>query len=170
MRVHSTRLPFLRRAVCIDDGPAPDGAFESWTDFLRSDRQGIGRARRCDRCRGRADRSRPGVLLVRLDREAESDRPRAPRRRDSVLALASDLRDRSATCAPGPRTASSGPATSRRRWAPRFAAGGCLVLQRYFEPGEALQAHADRARHLAARLAASMGAPGRRSGRTTRST
>ena len=32
--VRSTRLPFLRRAICIDDAPA--GAFESWPEFLKN--------------------------------------------------------------------------------------------------------------------------------------
>ena len=107
---------------------------------LRSQRrQGVGGARRRDRCRGRADGSRHGVLLVRLDREAQGGPAHASRRRDSMLALDVKSLRSIPTCAPGPPTASSGPATSRRPWAPRLSAGGCLVLQRYFDPGEALR-------------------------------
>ena len=34
--IRSTRLPFLRGAVCIDEGQPVGGAVESWADFLRS--------------------------------------------------------------------------------------------------------------------------------------
>ena len=35
--LHSVRLPFLRRLVCIGDEPSLGGAFEPWPEFLRTD-------------------------------------------------------------------------------------------------------------------------------------
>ena len=113
--VQSKKLPFLRRAVCIGDA-APAGAFELWSDFLKNGplapaslvEEGIASQI------APTDRA-PGVLLFGLDWRAQGHRPRPPCRGDPVLALASRSSPWIPTFGPGPRTASSGPGTSRWR-------------------------------------------------------
>ncbi|HSY38653.1 MAG TPA: class I adenylate-forming enzyme family protein [Polyangia bacterium] len=138
--LQSTALPFLRRTVCIGED-APPGAFELWSDFLR---------------RGPGARMAPAALVEAAQAEvAPTDRgmvffssgstgkPKAIvhahragalqcwRWRD-VFALDPDVRTWTANgffwsgnfCMAVGST---------------FAAGGCLVLQRYFAPGESLK-------------------------------
>ena len=163
MSVHSTRLPFLRRAVCIDDGPAPEGAFESWSDFVAGDLKASGGAGRRDRRRGGANRSRHGVL----SRPARPRNPRpcctriVPRPFSAGAGLASLAID------PDVRTwAANGffwSGNFAQAMGSTFSAGGCLVLQRYFDPGEALKLMQVERVSLPARLAPSVGAAGGRS-------
>ena len=57
--VQSTRLPFLRRAVCIGDAP-PAGAFKLWSDFLRGEAMA------------------PAPLVEAMGSRRDSDRPPYP--------------------------------------------------------------------------------------------
>jgi acyl-CoA synthetase (AMP-forming)/AMP-acid ligase II len=133
-----TRLPFLRRAVCIDDGPAPAGAFESWKDFVQGDLKAS------------------AALVDAIDKEvAPTDRamvffssgstakPKAVLHTHRAAAIQCWRWSRIAAIDPEVRTWTA----NGFFWSGNFtqamgstlSAGGCLVLQRYFDPGEALR-------------------------------
>lgn len=139
---HSTRLPFLRRAVCIDErideGPALVGAFESWKDFVHGDLKAS------------------AALVDAIDEEvAPTDRamvffssgstakPKAVLHTHRAAAIQCWRWTRIAAIDPEVRTWTA----NGFFWSGNFSqamgstlsAGGCLVLQRYFDPGEALR-------------------------------
>jgi fatty-acyl-CoA synthase len=135
--VYSPRLPFLRRAVCIGDAPPLGRAVESWEEFVDGDLQA------------------PAALVEAIGAEiAPSDRAMVffssgstakPKgivhchraatiqfwRWRRIFALSSDVRTWTANAFfwSGNFTQAIGATLS---------VGGCLVLQRYFDPGEAL--------------------------------
>jgi len=133
--VRSTRLPFLRRAVCIGDAAA--GAFESWSDFLQND---LAPAELVDAAAAEIAPTDRGLVFFSSGTTA---RPKAIvhahraaalqcwRWRD-IFALDPDVRTWSA---------------NGFFWSGNFAmalgstlaAGGCIVLQRHFDTGEALR-------------------------------
>jgi acyl-CoA synthetase (AMP-forming)/AMP-acid ligase II len=136
--VRSTRLPFLRRAVCIDDGSPPQGAFESWRDFVAGDLKA------------------PAALVDAIDAEiAPADRGLVFFSSGSTAKPKAILHSHRAATLQSwrwPRILALDPDV--RSWAANgffwsgnfaqvmgstFAVGGCLVLQRYFDPGEALR-------------------------------
>ena len=134
----SPRLPFLRSAVCIDDAPPPQGAFESWNDFVHGARKA------------------PAAIIDAIDAEV------APTDRALVLfssgstakpkAILQSHRAATIQCWRWREILAIDPDV--RSWAANgffwsgnfaqvmgatFAAGGCLVLQRFFDPTEALK-------------------------------
>ena len=132
--LRSARLPFLRRAVCIDDAPA--GAFETWPDFLKNNLA-------------------PAALLEAIDAEiAPTDRgliffssgttakPKAIVHAHRAAALQCWRWRHIFALDPDVRTWSA----NGFFWSGNFAmalgstlaAGGCLVLQRHFDTSEAL--------------------------------
>ena len=133
--VLSTRLPFLRGAVCIGDAPA--GAFESWPDFLQND---LAPAELLEAIAAEIVPTDRGLVFFSSGTTA---RPKAIvhahraaalqcwRWRD-IFALDPDVRTWSA---------------NGFFWSGNFAmalgstlaAGGCIVLQRHFDTGEALR-------------------------------
>jgi len=138
VEARSTRLPFLRRAVCIDDRPAPAGAFESWKDFVAS-----------------GDKA-PAALVESIGAEvAPTDRALVFFSSGSTAkpkAILHTHRAAAIQCWRWRRI--FGVDADVRTWGANglfwsgnfaqalgatFAAGGCLVLQRYFVPGEALK-------------------------------
>jgi acyl-coenzyme A synthetase/AMP-(fatty) acid ligase len=136
--VRSPRLPFLRRLVCIDDRPPPQGAFETWSQFLRTEGAVLTRLVEAiaaqitpvDRALvffSSGSTAKPKAIL-HLHRAAAIQCWRWPR----FLGLDADVRTWTA---------------NGFFWSGNFAmalgatfgAGGCLVLQRFFLPGEALR-------------------------------
>jgi fatty-acyl-CoA synthase len=133
--VQSTRFPFLRRVVCIDDAAA--GAFESWPDFLQRD---LAPPELLDAIAAEVVPTDRGLVFFSSGTTA---RPKAIvhahraaalqcwRWRD-IFALDPDVRTWSA---------------NGFFWSGNFAmalgstlaAGGCIVLQRHFDTGEALR-------------------------------
>jgi fatty-acyl-CoA synthase len=134
--VHSTRLPFLRRAVCIGD-KTPAGAFESWSDFLAGP---LAPAALVDAIAAEVAPTDRGLLFFSSGSTAK---PKAIVHAHRAAAI---------QCWRWPSTFAID--TDVRTWTANgffwsgnfamaigatFAAGGCLVLQRHFVPGEALK-------------------------------
>jgi fatty-acyl-CoA synthase len=133
--VRSARLPFLRRAVCIGDPPS--GAFEGWPDFLKNN---LAPPALLDAIAAEIAPTDRGLVFFSSGTTAK---PKAIvhahraaalmcwRWRD-IFALDPDVRTWSA---------------NGFFWSGNFAmalgstlaAGGCLVLQRHFDTGEALR-------------------------------
>jgi fatty-acyl-CoA synthase len=134
---HSTRLPFLRRAVCIDE-TVSKGAIESWKDFVHGGLQAS------------------ATLIDAIDAEiAPTDRamvffssgstakPKAVLHTHRAAAIQCWRWSRVTAIDPEVRTWTA----NGFFWSGNFtqaigstlSAGGCLVLQRYFDPGEALR-------------------------------
>jgi fatty-acyl-CoA synthase len=135
---YSTHLPFLRRVICIDDAPAPRGAFESWRDVVEGDLKA------------------PAALLEAIEKEvAPTDRalvffssgstakPKAVLQTHRAAAIQCWRWSRIVAIDPDVRTWTA----NGFFWSGNFtqavgstlSAGGCLVLQRFFDPGEALE-------------------------------
>lgn len=136
--VHSARLPFLRSAVCIDDGNPVGGAVESWSDFVRSGPASLtpvlesidAEVAPTDRAMvffSSGSTAKPKAIL-HAHRAAAIQCWRWRR----IFALDSEVRTWTA---------------NGFFWSGNFAmavgatfsAGGCLVLQRFFASDEALQ-------------------------------
>ena len=119
----------------------PGGAIESWTDFLA--RAGTSRERWSRRPRRRFSPATPApaVLLLRLDQQAQGHPERASRRHDPDVALRAGCTTspRRTTSGPGAPTASSGPGNFGMALGNTLTSGGTLVLQRTFDPVEALE-------------------------------
>jgi fatty-acyl-CoA synthase len=133
--VRSTRLPFLRRAICI--GEVPAGAFEAWAEFLQSD---LAPADLLDAAAAETAPTDRGLVFFSSGTTAKpkaivhAHRAAALQcwRWRHIFALGSDVRTWSA---------------NGFFWSGNFAmalgstmaAGGCIVLQRHFDTGEALR-------------------------------
>ena len=135
--IHSVRLPFLRRLVCIGDMPGA-GAFEPWPEFLRTDAMALAplveaigaEISPVDRALvffSSGSTAKPKAIL-HMHRAAAIQCWRWRR----FLGLEADVR----TWAANGFFWSGNFAMALGS---TFASGGCLVLQRYFEPGEALR-------------------------------
>jgi fatty-acyl-CoA synthase len=141
--VQSTRLPFLRRAVCIGKS-APTGAFERWSDFLKG------------------GPFAPATLVEAIGKEvAPADRglvffssgstakPKAIVHTHRAAAMQCWRWRQIFAVDPDVRTWTANGLFWAGNFAmalgTTFAAGGCLVLQRYFEPGESLKLMQDEA-------------------------
>ncbi len=135
---HSTRLPFLRRAICIGNDLVPRGAFEAWESVIAGDRKAS------------------ATLVDAIDAEvAPTDRamvffssgstakPKAVLHTHRAAAIQAWRWSRIVAIDPNVRTWTA----NGFFWSGNFtqaigctlSAGGCLVLQRYFDPGEALK-------------------------------
>jgi fatty-acyl-CoA synthase len=133
--VRSTRLPFLRRAVCIDD--APSGAFESWPEFLKNN---LAPAALLEAVAAEIAPTDRGLVFFSSGTTAKPKAIVHAHRAAALMcwrwrhifALDSDVRTWTA---------------NGFFWSGNFAmalgstlaAGGCLVLQRHFDTGEALR-------------------------------
>jgi len=134
----STRLPFLRRAVCIDDNAPPAGAFESWKDFVAS-KQKVSPAH-IDAIEAEIAPTDRGLVLFSSGSTAKpkaiSHAHRAATimcwRWPGIFAIDPDVRTWSANGFFFSGNFAMGMGCT-------FAAGGCLVLQRYFDTAEALR-------------------------------
>lgn len=137
-KAYSTRLPFLRQAVCIDDVAAPQGAFESWQDFVHGDIKASA-----------AIVEAIGQEIAPTDRgmvffsSGSTAKPKAVSHTQRAAAIQCWRWALIAAIDPEVRTW----AANGFFWSGNFAqvmgatlaAGGCLILQRYFDAGEALQ-------------------------------
>jgi fatty-acyl-CoA synthase len=135
---HSTRLPFLRGAVCIDDGPPPQGAFESWKDFVHSDVKAS--AALVDAIDAEVTPTDRAMVFFSSGSTAK---PKAVLHTHRAAAIQCWRWSRIAAIDPDVRTWTA----NGFFWSGNFtqamgntlSAGGCLVLQRFFDPGEALK-------------------------------
>jgi fatty-acyl-CoA synthase len=135
--VYSTRLPFLRRAVCIGDAP-PAGAFERWSDVLH--KGPLAPASLVEAIAAEVAPTDRGLLFFSSGSTAKpkailhAHRAAAIQcwRWRTIFGLDTDVRTWTA---------------NGFFWSGNFAmalgatlaAGGSLVLQRHFAPGEALE-------------------------------
>jgi fatty-acyl-CoA synthase len=136
--IRSTRLPFLRGAVCIDEGKPVGGALESWDDFLRSGPPTL--APLMDAIRAEVAPTDRAMVFFSSGTTAK---PKAIMHSHRAAAI---------QCWRWRRIWGLG--ATVRTWTANgffwsgnfamalgctFAAGGCLVLQRYFATDEALR-------------------------------
>jgi fatty-acyl-CoA synthase len=133
--VRSTRLPFLRRAVCIDDAPA--GAFESWPEFLKNN---LAPAALLEAVAAEIAPTDRGLVFFSSGTTAK---PKAIVHAHRAAALMCWRWRHIFALDPDVRTWTA----NGFFWSGNFAmalgstlaAGGCLVLQRHFDTGEALR-------------------------------
>jgi fatty-acyl-CoA synthase len=133
--VRSTRLPFLRRAICIDDAPA--GAFESWPEFLKNN---LAPAALLDAVAAETAPTDRGLVFFSSGTTAK---PKAIVHAHRAAALMCWRWRHIFALDPDVRTWTA----NGFFWSGNFAmalgstlaAGGCLVLQRHFDTGEALR-------------------------------
>jgi acyl-CoA synthetase (AMP-forming)/AMP-acid ligase II len=133
----SPRLPFLRGAICIDDKPAPAGALVSWPDFLGSDKVS---AELVDAIGAEVAPTDRALIFFSSGTTA---RPKAILHSHRAAAIQCWRWRGIFNVDPDVRTwAANGYFWSGNfcmAIGTTFAAGGSLVLQRYFDPGEALR-------------------------------
>jgi fatty-acyl-CoA synthase len=133
--VRSTRLPFLRRAVCIDDAPA--GTFESWPEFLKNN---LAPAALLEAVAAEIAPTDRGLVFFSSGTTAK---PKAIVHAHRAAALMCWRWRHIFALDPDVRTWTA----NGFFWSGNFAmalgstlaAGGCLVLQRHFDTGEALR-------------------------------
>jgi acyl-CoA synthetase (AMP-forming)/AMP-acid ligase II len=137
--MHSARLPFLRRAVCIGDSLLPSqGAFELWSDFLS--KGPLAAASLVDAIAAEVAPTDRGLIFFSSGSTAK---PKA---------ILHAHRAATIQCWRWPKI--FGVDAEVRTWTANgffwsgnfamalgatFAAGGCLVLQTHFAPGDALR-------------------------------
>jgi acyl-CoA synthetase (AMP-forming)/AMP-acid ligase II len=141
--VQSTRLPFLRRAVCIGHS-APSGAFELWSDFLNGGPLApLSLVHAIGREIAPADR---GLVFFSSGSTAK---PKAIVHTHRAAAIQCWRWRRIFGVDPDVRTWTANGLFWAGNFAmalgTTFAAGGCLVLQRTFEPRESLRLMQDEA-------------------------
>lgn len=133
--VRATRLPFLRRAVCIGDMPA--GAFESWPEFLKNN---LAPAALLEAVAAEIAPTDRGLVFFSSGTTAK---PKAIVHAHRAAALMCWRWRHIFALDPDVRTWTA----NGFFWSGNFAmalgstlaAGGCLVLQRHFDTGEALR-------------------------------
>lgn len=135
--VQSTRLPFLRRVVCIGDA-TPPGAFESWSDLLRGER--LAPAALVEAIAAEVLPTDRGLVFFSSGSTAK---PKAIVHAHRAAAIQCWRWRRIFAVDPDVRTWTANGFFWSGNFAmalgTTFAAGGCLVLQRHFAPGEALR-------------------------------
>jgi fatty-acyl-CoA synthase len=135
--LQSTRLPFLRRAVSIGDA-LPSGAFELWSQFLSGDLKAP--AALVDSIGAEIAPTDRGMVFFSSGSTAK---PKVIMHAHRAAALQCWRWRRWLGLDPNVRTwAANGffwSGNFAQAMGSTFSAGGCLVLQRYFVPGEALK-------------------------------
>lgn len=135
--VQSTRLPFLRRAVCIGEA-APAGAFELWSDMLR-----VGPSAPAALVEAIASEIAPTDRGLLFFSSGSTAKPKAIMHTHRAAAIQCWRWRHIFAIDPNVRTWSANGFFWSGNFAmaigATFAAGGCLVLQRTFAPGEALR-------------------------------
>ena len=136
--IHAARLPFLRQLVCIGEQPPAGRAFQPWPDFLRAGTMAL--APLVDAI---------GAEISPVDRAMVFFSSGSTAKPKAIAHM-----HRAATIQFWRWRRFLGLDADVRTWAANgffwsgnfamalgatFAAGGCLVLQRYFVPGEALR-------------------------------
>ena len=135
--VQSARLPFLRRTVCIGDA-APAGAFELWSDVLRNGP--LAPAALIEAISAEVAPTDRGLVFFSSGSTAK---PKAIVHAHRAAAIQCWRWRHIFAVDPDVRTWTA----NGLFWSGNFcmalgttfAAGGCLVLQRYFSPGESLR-------------------------------
>lgn len=133
--MQSLRLPFLRRAICI--GETPKGAFEGWADFLKGPLASAELLEAIGKEIAPTDR---GLVFFSSGSTAK---PKAIMHTHRAAAIQSWRWSRIYNVDPDVRSW----AANGLFWSGNFAmalgttfsAGGCMVLQSAFNPGEALR-------------------------------
>jgi acyl-CoA synthetase (AMP-forming)/AMP-acid ligase II len=135
--LHSPRLPFLRRAICIGEAPA-SGAFEAWSDVLRA-----GPLAPTALVDAIANEIAPSDRALVFFSSGSTAKPKAVLHTQRAAALQCQRFRRIFGVAADVRTWTANGFFWSGNFAmaigATFAAGGCLVLQRYFVPSEALR-------------------------------
>ncbi len=135
--VLSTRLPFLKRTVCIGDAP-PAGAFESWSDFTANGP--MAPAALIDAIGAEVAPTDRGLVFFSSGSTAK---PKAIVHAHRAAAIQCWRWQRIFAIDEQVRTWTANGFFWSGNFAmaigATFAAGGCLVLQRYFTPGESLK-------------------------------
>jgi fatty-acyl-CoA synthase len=144
--VRSPRLPFLRRLVCIGDGflgnsdsrKRVSGSIESWEDFLRAET--LAPAALVEAMAAQVSPLDRGMVFFSSGSTAK---PKGIVHTHRAAAIQCWRWRRVMALGEGVRTwAANGffwSGNFAMALGSTFAAGGCLVLQRYFVPGEALR-------------------------------
>jgi fatty-acyl-CoA synthase len=136
--IRSTKLPFLRRLVCIGDKPAAAGAIESWSDFLRP--EGLAAAPLIEAI---SHEIAPTDRALIFFSSGSTARPKAILHMHRAAAIQCWRWRRVFALDPDVRTWTANGFFWVGNFAMAvggtFAAGGCLVLQRLFVAGEALR-------------------------------
>jgi fatty-acyl-CoA synthase len=137
--VHSTKLPFLRGAICIDEAPAWGPALEKWPDFFRGDK--LAPAAIVDAIAAEVASTDQGLLLFSSGSTAK---PKAVMHAHRGPAIQSWRAPRIyGVTGDDVRTWSANGFFWSGNFAmalgATFAAGGSLILQRAFDPSEALK-------------------------------
>jgi acyl-CoA synthetase (AMP-forming)/AMP-acid ligase II len=134
---HSTRLPFLQRAICIGD-TAPSGAFELWSSFLRDGP--MAPAGQVDAIAAEVAPTDRGLVFFSSGSTAK---PKAIVHAHRAAAIQCWRWPRIFGIDPDVRTWTANGFFWSGNFAmalgTTFAAGGCLVLQRHFAPAESLK-------------------------------
>jgi acyl-CoA synthetase (AMP-forming)/AMP-acid ligase II len=137
VEVQSARLPFFRRAVCIGKSP-PTGAFEHWPDLLKR-----GPLAPAPLVKALADEVAPTDRGLVFFSSGSTAKPKGIVHAHRAAAIQCWRWRRIFAVDPDVRTWTA----NGFFWAGNFAmalgttfsAGGCLILQRYFVPGESLK-------------------------------
>jgi fatty-acyl-CoA synthase len=136
--IHSTRLPFLRRAICIDEAPTWGPALEKWPNFFSGDK--LAPAAIIDAIAAEVAPTDQGLVLFS---SGSTSKPKAVLHAHRGPVIQCWRSHRIYGVDPDLRTWSA----NGFFWSGNFAmaigttfgAGGTLVLQRVFNPGEALR-------------------------------
>ena len=135
--LRSTHLPFLRQVVCIGDTAGLGAAFEPWSDFLRSE------AVPAALIEARAAEIAPTDHGIVFFSSGSTAKPKAILHTHRAAAIQCWRWRRLFGLDRDVRTWGANGFFWSGNFAmaigATFAAGGCLVLQRYFNPGEALR-------------------------------
>jgi fatty-acyl-CoA synthase len=136
-QVQSTRLPFLRHAICIGDA-APSGAFELWSDLLRDEK--LAPAALVEAIAAEVAPTDRGLVFFSSGSTAK---PKAVLHAHRAAAIQSWRWRHIFAIDPDVRTWTSNgffwSGNFCMALGATFAAGGCLVLQRFFTPDESLK-------------------------------
>ncbi len=136
--VYSNRLPFLRRAVCIGDTSSLGKAVESWSEFVGGDLKAPAPTVEAI-----------GAEIAPADRafvffsSGSTAKPKGVVHSHRAAAIQCWRWPRLFGLTPGVRTWTANgffwSGNFTQAVGATFSSGGCLVLQRYFVPGEALK-------------------------------